>query len=328
MPSNTSTAPIDLDHADLAWSALNQAKRIGIISHRHPDPDTIGSNLAMRTFLLGLGKEIHSFCVDQIPYTCQFLPESKTYRCELQPLDYDLLISVDCGSTSQVAYGQTFPELFHRNFLNIDHHTSNDLFGTINIVQTNLSSTCEIVFNLFRYWNVKITPSIATYLLFGLYYDTGSFMHSNVTPAVLEMADHLMQYGANQKMIISNLYCNFSEEKFHLWGKTLEGIKITEKNSAASVIPREEIINHKNVSETLSGVIDYVSMTKGTDYAVMISEEKPGHIKGSLRTRYDDINLSDLAGKMGGGGHRKASGFGFPGKLSKETSWKIVTPSS
>jgi nanoRNase/pAp phosphatase (c-di-AMP/oligoRNAs hydrolase) len=67
-------------------------------------------------------------------------------------------------------------------------------------------------------------------------------------------------------------------------------------------------------------------MTKESDFAVMISEEKTGQIKGSLRTRFNHINLSELAGQMGGGGHSKASGFGFPGKLSKETSWKIITP--
>lgn len=326
MPTQITSTPIDLDQAAKSWSALAQAERIGIISHRHPDPDTIGSNLALSTFLTGLGKRVHSFCVDQIPYTCHFLPESQNYLCQLDLAEYDLLISVDCGSPGQVAYDKIHPQLFQKNFINIDHHASNDHFGTINIVQTNLSSTSEIIFNLFKLWQVKITGQMATYLLFGLYYDTGSFMHSNTTPAVLEMAETLLRCGANQQLIIDNLYHNFTEEKFHLWGKTLERIKITDKNSAVAVFGNEEMQEYQNPSENLSGVIDYISMTKESDFAVMISEEKTGQIKGSLRTRFDHINLSELAGQMGGGGHKKASGFGFPGKLSKEVSWKIITP--
>lgn len=325
MPNSKATESFNLDQTSLAWSALAQAERIGIISHRNPDPDTIGSNLALCTLLTGLGKQVHSFCVDPIPYTCFFLPGSRDYLCQLDPVQYDLLISVDCGSSNQVSYNKIHPELFQKNFINIDHHTSNEHFGTINIVQS-LSSTCEIIFNLFRLWQVKITPQIATYLLVGLYYDTGSFMHSNTTPAVLEMAEILISHGAQQQVIIKNLYHNFTEEKFHLWGKTLEGIKVTDKNSAVAIVGYQELQKFANASENLSGVIDYVSMAKESDFAVFISEEKTGQIKGSLRTRHDHINLSELAGQMGGGGHKKASGFGFPGQLSKQISWKIITP--
>ena len=324
MPHTIASAAIDLDQANLAWAAIIEAKRIGIISHRHPDPDTIGSNLTLYDLLSSMGKSVHSYCVDQIPQTYQFLPQTSGYLSELIPAEHDLLISVDCGSPEQMAFQKTHPTILERNFINIDHHASNQSFGIINIVQTNLSSTSEIIFNLLNYWGVSITPRMATYLLVGLYYDTGSFMHSNATPAVMEMAESLLRLGANQQLIIQNLYHNFSQEKFHLWGKTLEKIKITDKNSAVAVFGNDELQEFHNASENLSGVIDFISMTKEIDFAVMISEEKTGQIKGSLRTRYDHINLSDLAGQLGGGGHRKASGFGFPGKLTKEVSWKII----
>ena len=324
--TNVTIAPLNLDLAQKVWETLIKAERIGIISHRQPDPDTIGSNLALQTLLKSLAKQVNSFCIDQIPLNSRFLPASSTYLQDLQPENYDLLISVDCGSSSQVGYSQNFPDLFQKNFLNIDHHSSNNNFGSLNLVQTNLSSTCEIIYHLLIYGQTKITPEIATYLLFGLYYDTGSFMHSNVTPAVLEMAENLLKAGANQPLIIKNLYQNFSLEKFHLWGQVLEKIKFSSQNSAVVVIDHQKLQPYQNVSENLSGVIDYISMTKESNFAAIISEEKAGQIKGSLRTRHNHINLSELAAQMGGGGHKKASGFSFPGKLSAEISWKIITP--
>lgn len=316
---------LDQQVADRAWKALMKAQNIGIISHRHPDPDSIGSNLAMRKSLLTLGKQVDSFCVHLPPKTCQSLQGSQNFICEFDPNQYDLLISVDCGSLGQVAFENLNPENFRGEFLNIDHHTSNNGFGTINIVNTQLSSTCEIVYLLHRYWNLPIDQHIATCLLFGLYYDTGSFMHSNVTPRVLNIASHLISSGASLETIIDHLYRNFNLEKFHLWGDTLQKIKVTDQLTSVAVINKHDLDSFEANAEDISGLIDYLSMVKESQFATLISQDTPGLIKGSLRTRSNDLNLSALAETMGGGGHRKASGFSFPGKIEKQVIWKITT---
>ncbi|MCC7432446.1 DHH family phosphoesterase [Candidatus Peregrinibacteria bacterium] len=316
--------PIDQDQARLAWSVISSAQNIGIISHRQPDPDSIGSNLALNFALSSLGKTIQSICIDAPPHNTHFLPKVKDYQQILDLNRYDLLISVDCGSEGQVAFNKSHPGLFEKNFINIDHHASNNHFGKINIVETTLSSTCEIVFYLLKYWRLSITREIATFLLFGLFYDTGSFMHSNVTPAVLEIASLLQSYGASHQLIINNLYKNFTESKYQIWGETLEKIKVTEQGIAVGVLSEQDFQKHRVSTEEVSGLIDYFSMCKESNLAALISQDKPGQIKGSLRTRKDTFNLSDMAGKMGGGGHKKASGFSFPGNIKKETIWKIT----
>lgn len=319
---------LDQIQTDQAWVTLQNAKNIAIISHRHPDPDTIGSNLALREFLINQGKQVQSFCVDKLPLNCLFLPSCENYQQNLQLEQFDLLISVDCGSSSQTAYAAIYPNLFQRLFINIDHHSSNNYFGSINIVNTALSSTCEIVYNLFQHWQIAISPTMATYLLFGLYYDTGSFMHSNTTPAVLQMAEQLLKYGANQKAIIKHLYKNFTLSKFHLWGDTLNKLKVTDTHSIVGIVTAEEIAKTNSTQEELSGVIDYLSMAKQGNFAVLINQDNQGQIKGSLRTRKNDINLSALAEKLGGGGHRKASGFSFPGQLVKQVNWQVISNNS
>lgn len=321
---NTNISDISPEQADLAWQAINQAQNIVIISHRSPDPDAIGSNLALRMALAQSGKKILSACVDKIPSNCEFLAQAVNYDCAINLDQADLLISVDCGSKAQVAFESIYPGIFQaKPFINIDHHASNDFYGTINLVYTNLSSTCEIVYNLFKIWKIELTPTISTCLLFGLYYDTGSFMHSNTTSSVLQMAEDLLQNGADQQIIIANLYKNCSESKFKIWGKVLASMKITNQNAVAAALSHQEIKDLKVDIEDLSGLINYLSMVKGSDYAVFVHEDIAGQIKGSLRTTHDNLDLSSLAAQLQGGGHRKASGFTIPGQLDQQEIWEI-----
>lgn len=315
---------ISTEQAQAAWQALQKAQNIVIISHRNPDPDAIGSNLALRLALTQSGKKILSACVDKIPSNAEFLAEALNYDCAINLDQADLLISVDCGSRSQVAFESIYPGIFQaKPFINIDHHASNDFYGTINLVYTKLSSTCEIVYNLFKIWDIELTPTISTCLLFGLYYDTGSFMHSNTSAAVLQMAEDLLAHGADQQIIIDNLYKNHHENKFHIWGKVLNSMKITSQNAVAAALSYQQIQNLQATSEDLSGIINYLSMVKGSSYAVFVHEETSGQIKGSLRTTHDEIDLSSLAGQLQGGGHKKASGFTIPGQLDQQEIWEI-----
>jgi bifunctional oligoribonuclease and PAP phosphatase NrnA len=321
---NTNINNISPEQANLAWQAISQAKNIVIISHRNPDPDAIGSNLALRMALTQSGKKILSACVDKIPTNCEFLAQAVNYDCAINLDQADLLISVDCGSKSQVAFESIYPGIFQaKPFINIDHHASNDFYGTINLVHTNLSSTCEIVYNLFKIWQIELTPAISTCLLFGLYYDTGSFMHSNTTSSVLQMAEDLLQNGADQQIIITNLYKNCSENKFKIWGKVLASMKITNQNAVAAALSHQEIKDMNVDPEDLSGLINYLSMVKGSDYAVFVHEDTAGQIKGSLRTTQDNLDLSSLAAQLQGGGHKKASGFTIPGQLDQQEIWEI-----
>ncbi|MGL5830903.1 MAG: DHH family phosphoesterase [Candidatus Altimarinota bacterium] len=320
----TATLDVSPEQAQAAWQAISQAENIVIISHRSPDPDAIGSNLALRLALTQSGKKILSACVDKIPTNAEFLAKALNYDCAINLDQADLLISVDCGSKSQVAFESIYPGIFQaKPFINIDHHASNDFYGTINLVYTQLSSTCEIVYKLFKLWNIQLTPAISTCLLFGLYYDTGSFMHSNTSESVLKMAEDLLQNGADQQIIIENLYKNYSESKFKIWGKVLDSMKITNQNAVSAALSNQEIQDLKVDPEDLSGIINYLSMVKGSDYAVFVHEDKPGQIKGSLRTTQDKLDLSALAAQLNGGGHKKASGFTIPGQLDQQEIWEI-----
>ncbi len=321
MDLNTLNFDFDKKEADKALITIKKSNLIGIISHRHPDPDTIGANLALKSALKQFGQEVDSICVHQPPKTCQSLIGADQYINELDINKYDLIISVDCGSLSQVAFTNITD--YQGEYINIDHHASNNNFGTINLVNSYLSSTAEILFLLLTYWGFNITKDIATNLLFGLYYDTGSFMHSNINAQVLNIASFLLEQGASIQEVHQNMYCNFNLTKFHLWGQTLENISVNKDQTSIAFVGQEDFKKFNANQEDISGIIDYISMVDNSNYAVLINQDSENHIKGSLRTRKDGYNLSDLAGTMGGGGHRKASGFGFEGKIEKKYIWNI-----
>lgn len=310
--------------ADQVYQSLMDAQRVLIMSHRNPDPDTLGSNLVLRKILERHDKKVTSACVDPLPPTCQFLPELRSFVTDFNPNEYDLFIAVDAGSIEQASFPTIYPEITKKNFLNIDHHPSNNQYGTTNLVVDDAASTTIVILELLKIWNEEITPCIATLLLYGLYYDTGSFMHSNTDAKVYAAASELLSLGARQDLIIKNLYKSRTIEQLRLWGKALSNLELTENNIAVAGVTAEDLDECNATHSDLSGLIDYVSTVKGSHFATLLSNDEEGFIKGSFRTRRDDINVSDLAQNLGGGGHKKASGFTIKGRLKRNTHWSIV----
>ena len=158
----------------------------------------------------------------------------------------------------------------------------------------------------------------------GLYFDTGSFMHSNVDEYVLKVASELMARGANIQRIAKELFRTTPVNKMRLWGRILERAYVNEDGVTVSAVGRHDYAVCGATARDTGGVIDYLNAVPGSKYCVLLSEDEKGLVKGSLRTQREDVNLSDVAGAFGGGGHPKASGFGLKGKLQPQISWKIV----
>lgn len=323
-----------------AKRVLMDAEKVCIISHRSPDGDAVGSNLALRYCLESYGKKVVSACVDPIPENSLWLRGADKFVRDFEVSDFDVIVTVDCGARKLVAFHETKPELFEgyegegawdkaaleqrKPLINIDHHESNNGFGTVNLVDPNACATAFIIFFFLRYAKCKITKDTATALMHGLYFDTGSFMHSNVDEYVLKVASELMRSGANIKRIAKELFHTMPVNKMRLWGRILERAYVNEDGVTVSAVSGHDYRVCSANSGDTGGVIDYLNAVPGSKYCVLLSEDEKGIVKGSLRTQRDDVNLSDIAREFGGGGHPKASGFGLPGRLEPQVSWKIV----
>lgn len=306
---------------------IDGASRILIISHRKPDADTLGAALSLRILLNQWGKNVKLACIDKPGKKYSFLPYIGEYVDNFELENYDLIIIVDAGASYMTDFHLKYENLFKTEIpiINIDHHASNDRYGTVNIVDQSSASTTVILYRMFTYLNLNINEKMATCLLAGIYGDTGSFMHSNTDKEVFEISSDLMNKGAAIDEISKALFNTNNVSTLRLWGKVLEKASMTDDNVVISVVKEMDYDEVKANPDQLSGVVDYLNMVPNSKFAVLINEDRNGNVKGSFRTRNDEIDLSRIAAVFGGGGHPKASGFSIKGKLEEEIRYNIVS---
>ncbi len=311
---------------DKAKDLLTAARNILIISHRNPDADSVGANLAMKETLEGMGKKVQSACADPLPQNCLFLKDAGKYINDFNSADYDLIVTVDCGSHELMKFHLKKPELLDRNktkLINIDHHPSNDFFGNVNIVMDQAPATCFILYLFFTYCGWGISKDCATDLLHGLIYDTGSFMHSNTNADTYRIAARLKAHGADLERCVKEQFHTSSISKLRLWGRALSRVNMNSKNAVVSAITEQDFREENSEPEDLSGLINYINSVPDSRFCVLLTEDMKGNIKGSMRTQNEDVDLTRIAGLLGGGGHRKASGFTVPGRLQERVVWEV-----
>ncbi len=309
-----------------AKEVLLAAERVCIISHRSPDGDAVGSNLALRLCLEQMGKHVVSACVDPVPKDSIWLPKGDSFVRDFKYGDFDLLVAVDCGDKKMMVFEKEKPEILSgkKPFLNIDHHFSNDGFGTVNMVDAEACSTAIILYDFLKFCGVRMTREMATCLLHGIYFDTGGMMHSNTTEKVFKVCGDLVSLGADLKRVSKELFHTTEVNKLRLLGRILSRAYVNDEGVVISAVNEEDYRICGAESGDTGGAIDYLNAVPDAKYALLLAEDpKKGIVKGSLRTQREDINLSDVASAWGGGGHAKASGFGVPGKLREVVSWKI-----
>jgi bifunctional oligoribonuclease and PAP phosphatase NrnA len=306
---------------DNLWQEVKKAEKILLIGHRNPDGDALGSMCAMKIWLEGEGKVVELGCVDRPTKKYSFLPFIGDIKTQIVPNEYDLVVILDCGAHYMTNFHESNPDILATNgendghpfVINIDHHPSNDKFGHINIVDSDSASTTMILYDIFEYLDVNITPDMATCLITGIYNDTGSFMHSNSSQKVFEVASDLTAKGAKVAPLIKSLFKTSTVDTLKAWGKAFSNARVTNDNCLFSVVKNGE--SDKNGSgDEFSGAIDYLNMVPGVEYALLLQEDKK-LIKGSLRTRREDVDLSKIAQGYGGGGHQKAAGFCIKKKM-------------
>lgn len=313
-----------------ARDLLKAAQKIVILSHRGPDGDTVGANLALRLALkYQWNKEVISACVDPPPSNSTFLPECADYVQDFDLAWPDAIVTVDVGSHYMTKFHESKPDIFKGRppVINLDHHASNDFFGTINIVDPDAASATQVLYLFMLHCGFKIDRKIATCLLHGLYYDTGSFMHSNTTKEVLEIASALMWKGADFKMIARRQFHTMPVPQLKIYGKIMERARVNEKKITVAALNKNDFEETGAGPDDTTGAIDYLNSVPDAKFCCLLYEERRGGIKGSFRTR-DEIDLSKMAGLFGGGGHKKASGFSFPGSLPETQHGIRIAPSS
>jgi len=296
-------------------AALHGARRIALVSHRDPDPDTIGSALALGLGLESLGKQVSWHCADPVPEQQRFLHGSDRFTQEPPPEDVDLVVTVDFGSVDRAKFAlPSRPKL-----VNIDHHASNDHFGAANLVDVTAAASAELVSRVIDALGIKWTPTMATAALVGIMTDTGSFQFPSTDARSLERAARLREAGADLQAITYNIFRNKRFEALKLWGFAFarlireQGGQLVWTEIRAGDIERAEARD-----EDISGLVEQIARSSGMRVALLFNEQRDS-VKVSCRTSQwePSVDASALMARFGGGGHVRASGALIQGDLAE-----------
>ena len=294
---------------------LREGEKFLLTTHENPDGDALGSLVAMDLVLRSLGKDTVMFLSAEefpLPYEYRDLPLGSVNHSLPEDAEERTIVFLDCGNLDRMPV--SFLGRDDAHIVNIDHHHDNTRFGTANLVVDGASCTAEIIWELLPDLGVELTTEMAEALYIGLVTDTGKFQYENTTPTSHRMAATLLECGVDVHGIFRRLYENVPLAKLELLGRVLSRVERHDHGRLTlSYILRsdyEETGADENYSE---GIVDHIRALEGTTVAALVREQlkegREGVMKVSLRASKDEVDVSVIARKEGGGGHRQAAGF-------------------
>jgi len=315
---NTSLNTVVLD---VIASHLKKPGKSVLTLHRSPDGDSVGSNLALYHVLRSLGHTVTIYSKDPVPEKLHFLHEVQEIQVlppEEIPFDqYDVYWALDMAEQHMLGSELTLPT--HLPVITIDHHVSNPGWGTINLIQPESIAAAEVLCDVFRALNIRITPEIATCLMTGLATDSGFFKYCR-SHAPFEVAAHLIKEGAAYQNMVISITKEQTLEDLQFIGKGLDLMKIVpEKRCCYIAISYDVFLAYCAMDDTRTDLLTtYLSSVHGTDYGILIVEKEPQSFRISFRAKNDSVDVSAKAAQIGGGGHRAAAGARIDGTSFEE----------
>lgn len=291
------------------WLELvKQAKTIALFSHINSDGDAIGSVMAMKHLLDNLGKETYIFVPTPINFSYHFSGVNEV-SCKKYLKQYDLAIALDSPNTKR--FGQCEREFYKaKKSICIDHHQDNENFADITILDSDISSTCELLYRLFKKENLTISKDIATYLYLGISTDTGGFMHSfhgAITSETWEAIADLSKIGADLQIVNFNIFTHLRKSVFELYRKGLYKVEFFEDGKIAMCCINKKLLDETGAEITdTHKLTDLVSGIDGVEITAIMASR--GYREQSVSVRSNKHNAQAICKHFGGGGHLRASG--------------------
>ncbi len=298
-----------------ASDAIGSAHSFLLTCHIHPDGDALGSTLAMAHALKSVGKSVVATFPDPfvIPETLrESLPGIELVQSSSDVQEsgniFDVAMTFDCGSRTRLS---GLEELLDsaKIFINVDHHLSNERFGTINVIDVHAASSGTVVLSLLDACSIPVNKDAAQCMYVALLTDTGRFQFSSTTTKVFEQAARLAEFD----LPIAELSRTLTEQDpfafLQLTGQALSNMKRDENSQVVSAVATREMQDHFGVAyDEIEALIEYVRRTRESDVACVVKEFQPGDYRVSLRS-LGVIDVCEIASMKGGGGHRYAAGF-------------------
>ncbi len=277
-----------------------------ITSHVNPDGDAIGSMGAMFYLLKSMGKRAYLYNESGIPQRFEWLDFAPLVDKEVFHKSYFCVIYLDCGDKERA--GDRLKDIETEVVINIDHHPTNTLFGDKNWVDPSLSSVGEMVAYFVRDLGLRLKGPLAEAIYTAIVSDTGGFTFSNTSARTLDVVADILREGFDLDSFNRNYQRCWSLNRVHLHGRAMQGAEVRCNGEVGIIaVPASLMEETHTTPQDCEGIINYVRQIKGVKIAIMLREEGEGRVKFSLRS-WGEVDVSRIAVKLGGGGHKNASG--------------------
>lgn len=298
-------------------SYLKEHDNYTILTHAHPDGDTLGSGFGLCLALRSLGKKANVINEEELPRKFLYLDVEK------QDFEEQTVVAVDIADTALMGKGVE-AEYAKRVDLSIDHHGSNRQYAALNLIDSAAAAAAEIIVELIELMGVEITKDIADRLYTGISTDTGCFRYANVTPKTHLLAAQLMCYGADAAKINTLMFETKTRTYAALERLALDGMEFYYDGKCAIVtITRDMFAKSGSDENECDGIAALSRQIEGVLVGITLRERHDGTYKASVRS-HDPVDASAICARLGGGGHRNAAGCSLPYDTVEEAKAKLI----
>lgn len=288
-----------------------------ISAHTGADGDAIGSVAALLRALRGAGKNVRAV-IEALPIKYAEIPGALDIGFQIDDgFSYKAFIALDCGDKARLGRFEKYFDSAEIT-VNIDHHKSNDFFGTYNCVEENASATSEVIYKIFEESKMfSLDSTIASALYAGLLYDTGGFRHASTTAYTYMAASELIAHGADFNRIYKRLFHTARFAELKILSTAFKNMKSELGGRLVwTSVTSGEMAEVSARASDLDNVVDYLMSVEGAQIAAFIYQKDINEFKISLRSE-PEFDVSGIAYSFGGGGHKNAAGATFFGTLSE-----------
>ena len=282
-----------------------------VTMHVNPDPDALGSALAMVIFLRSFGKKVRLINDGPCPSWLRFMPQSKLYKtfdaASAKALKPDVLVVLDSGDIRRI--GQvaqlTGPGV---KIINIDHHVTNTLFGDQNLIHVKQSSTCEILYGFLKSARYKFTRDTAVLLYLGILTDTGSFGFDCTTPHTHDVVAELLKFDLPVGDLFRQVYETMPSGDLKPFLSLMNTLILHHDDKVACLtITRKQAEKFSDDFDLKDKVFGFLRAVKGLEVIMILTEQENKNTRLNFRSR-GRVDVAQFASQFNGGGHRNASG--------------------
>jgi len=307
--------------------AIQQNSRFLLCTHRDPDADGIGSELALYTALTRMGKTAVILNPDSLPRILEFMdPEGVIRGFDSMSLEQsrrlldeaEVIFFLDSAAWNRLQPMTEEVSARAGKLLCIDHHPEDEPLTRGSVVNEKASSTGELIYELLAELGHPLDKRIAYWLYCAIVKDTGSFRFENTNPKVFKLASKLTCYGVAPSEVYDQLFERNSISGVLCLGKVLDTLGFAYDNRLAYIYLTRQMLEQAGSSlEETDNFINIIRSIDPVQLCLFFREQGNGKIKISFRSKTKEIDVNLLAEKFGGGGHKRASGALVKGTLQE-----------